>query len=89
MQLPKWYHWYHEVSEDWLKARKNFLTATDIVGLIPEYKRYKKNGKAGIPPAFAALWEKKHSDIAVDPRSYKDAARGHILEPYAVYTYNE
>ena len=34
--------WQHQVSAEWLLARKDVLTATEIKGLIPEMKRIKK-----------------------------------------------
>ena len=84
--------WQHQVSADWLRARKDVLTATEIKGLVPEMKRLKKKPlKDGeISPAFAALWSEKHTDSEPDVDSpSSDAARGHILEPYAVETWNK
>ena len=81
--------WYHEVSAEWLKARQTVLTATDVAGLLPEYKRYLKAGSPDIPtPGFSALWCKKHSDMYLDTASTEAAARGHIMEPYAVESWN-
>lgn len=34
--------WRHEVSPEWLEARKGCLTATDVVRMIPELKKAKK-----------------------------------------------
>lgn len=34
--------WRHEVSPDWLRARKDCLTATDVVRMIPEVKKARK-----------------------------------------------
>lgn len=86
------YDWYHEVSEDWLRARRTVLTATEIKSLVATYKRFpQKDKEAGVvPPAFAALWGDKHSDEwPIDTASYGAAARGHICEPYAVREYNK
>lgn len=83
--------WQHQVSSEWLEARKDVLTATEIKGLIPEMKRIKKKPlKAGeISPAFAALWSEKHTETQPDVDSpSSDAARGHIMEPYAVESWN-
>ena len=83
--------WQHQVSAEWLMARKDVLTATEIKGLVPEMKRIKKKPlKDGeVSPVFAALWSEKHTDKAPDVDSpSSDAARGHILEPYAVETWN-
>lgn len=81
--------WHHEVSAEWLKARQTVLTATDVAGLLPEYKRYLKAGSPDEPtPGFSALWCKKHSDAYLDTGSTDAAARGHIMEPYAVESWN-
>lgn len=82
--------WYHEVSAEWLKARQAVLTATDVAGLLPEYKRYLKAGSPDVPtPGFSALWCKKHSDVYLDTGSSDAAARGHIMEPYAIDSWNQ
>jgi len=82
--------WYHEVDEGWLIARKGVLTATEISKLVSPYKRFpKKRVEAGeVNPAFAALWGEKTSDWPVDVTSYGAAARGHVMEPYAVDEYS-
>jgi len=79
--------WEHQTSTDWLLARKEAITATELISLIPDYKRWRKAGGMGIAPAFAALWAEKVSTSIPDPMSYGDAARGHIMEPYAVEQY--
>jgi len=82
--------WYHEVSAEWLKARQDVLTATDVANLLPEYKRYLKAGSPDTPtPGFSALWCKKHSDVYLDTSSSDAAARGHIMEPYAIEELNK
>lgn len=81
--------WYHEVSVKWLEARRSVLTATDVAGLMPEYKRYLKAHDPGkISPGFAALWCQKHSTTDLDPSSMGPAARGHIMEPWAIDSWN-
>lgn len=85
--MPKMF-WKHDVSEAWLKARKQVLTATEISKLVPELKRMKK--KPGeISPGFASVWAEKHSEMALDTGSVGPAARGHIMEPWVVSAYNE
>lgn len=79
--------WSHEVDARWLAARKDVLTATEVVSLIPEYKRMKKQPEGTISPGCAALWAAKHSDTELDTRSFSEAARGHVFEPYAVEEY--
>lgn len=82
--------WYHEVDPVWLETRRDVLTATNVVKLLPEYKRVLR-GKADpgrIVPRFAALWASKQTMAEVDPSSTGAAARGHIMEPYAVKDWN-
>ena len=83
-------NWRHEVSEAWLQARKDVLTASDIKSLIPEWKRIKKMDKMPdvIMPMFAGIWCEKNTTTKPDPVSTSSAARGHIFESYAVETYN-
>ena len=81
--------WHHEVSAEWLQARQSVLTATDVAGLLPEYKRYLKAGSPDKPtPGFAALWCNKNSKRHLDTESVNAAARGHVIEPYAVDDWN-
>lgn len=83
------YKWHHEVDPRWLEARKQCLTATDIVSLLPEYKRMQKRpGELSL--GCAALLAEKISGGEPDCGSVNAAARGHVLEPYAVqeFAYN-
>ncbi|WP_322154372.1 hypothetical protein [Paratractidigestivibacter sp.] len=80
--------WEHSVATEWLEERRDVITATELVGLIPEYKRWKKSGGKQKPLAFYSLWEEKMADSELDPMSYGPAARGHVMEPYAVKDYN-
>ena len=82
--MPLHRDWKHSVSEVWLLARQPYLTASEILGLIPEYKRIKKHKvELRKSPVFARLYGEKAS-LDVDPESRGPAARGHVLEPYAV-----
>ena len=83
--------WTHEVDPSWLKARQRVLTATDVSGLMPEYKRYLKAGSPDkIMPGFAALWAQKHYEGELDTSAPSPAAaRGHIMEPWAVESWNK
>lgn len=80
------FRWHHEVSADWMKARKKYLMASDIVALLPAYKRAKKAKwtPGTIVPEFAALYAEKQSDMALKTETWDAAARGHFMEPYAV-----
>lgn len=84
-------NWIHYVSVPWLKARKDVLTASDVVKLVPEYKRVKakKQDATTILPMFASVWCEKNTITEPDPVSTGAAARGHFMEPYAVQSYNE
>lgn len=79
--------WRHEVSVDWLMARRDVLTASEIKGLLPEYKRMQKKPGTMSPGFFALCGAKLSSDIP-DPESVGAAARGHIMEPYAIADWN-
>ena len=82
--------WFHQVDEEWLRSRSRYLTATEIVKLLPEYKRWKKK-PCDFPEQFVGLWgEKKAIQLGaeIDPSSVGPAARGHIMEPYAIDEYN-
>ena len=82
--------WRHEVDPLWLEARKHVLTATDISNLLPEYRRWVKAKKPGdIPPGFSALWCQKATDGFEEVESFSAAARGHIMEPYAIEDWND
>jgi len=81
--------WYHEVSAAWLEARRSVISATEVVALLPAYKRWKKLGDANaISPEFSALWAKKLATAEPDCSSKGAAARGHIMEPWAVRSWN-
>ena len=82
--------WQHDVSEEWLRERQAVLTATDVAGLLPEYKRYLKAADPDkLMPGFAAIWASKHSVADLDTSSPSPAAaRGHIMEPWAVDSWN-
>ena len=82
--------WSHQVSTEWLNARRDVVTATELRDLLVGKTKWTKAQKAGtqVAPAFAALWGQKHSIMEPDPMSYGPAARGHIMEPYAVKDYS-
>lgn len=84
------FRWHHEVSADWLKARKKYLMASDIVALLPAYKRARKAKwtPGNVVPEFAALYAEKRSDLALKTETWDAAARGHFIEPYAVEELN-
>lgn len=81
-------NWQHEVSENWIKARRTVLTASEIRDLIPALKRYSKSGDV---ESFYGMWGDKHQtpleEVTWAPSV--DAARGHVMEPYAIHEYNQ
>ena len=84
--MSEGYRWYHSVNPDWIKARREVFTATELRSLIPAYKRWlKKNDPDAIDPDFCALIAEKLSITGgYDTNTFSWAARGHIMEPYAV-----
>lgn len=75
--------WYHRVNQDWYKARKNFLTASDIKTLWPKTKTGRDRKITEVD--YAKIYFEKSQEVRLDDcDSYDWAARGHILEPYAV-----
>lgn len=77
--------WYHECSKDWMKARSNYLTASSISKLLPVTPIGRKRDVA---KSSLEIYAKMHQ-TSFDNKSYGAAARGHIMEPYAVRAFNE
>ena len=80
--------WMHTVSLEWLQQRRQFLTATDIASLLPVTKtgRPRKISELDYIKVFA----KKQAVVRQsDCLSTGAMARGHILEPYAIDTFNK
>lgn len=79
--------WEHACSLEWLKKRQDYLCASEVKKLIP----YTKTGRTRKVTDMdrLAVWadKQKHLD-ADDCMSYGPAARGHILEPYAINAFN-
>ena len=86
--------WSYEAGLDWVLARRLYLTATDMVSLLPELKRVRKGGLkeseyGKYSPACAGIWAEKTANTEPDLFApSNDAARGHVLEPYAVKEFN-
>lgn len=88
--MSEGYRWYHSVNPDWIKARREVFTATELRSLIPAYKRWlKKDDPDAIDPDFCALVAEKLSTGSYDTNTFSWAARGHIMEPYAVEEFNK
>lgn len=81
-------NWKHRCNFNWLIARQKYLTATDIVSLIP-YTKTGRERKVTDEDYLRVLSSKLKRLIPSDTVSTGAAARGHILEPYAVDKVNE
>jgi hypothetical protein len=82
--------WFHKSSVEWLKARSKAVTATAAADWVSAFAKMQKAGVASEPPAFIALWAEKTGDVDYEAASVSTgaAARGHILEPYAIQEFN-
>lgn len=78
--------WYHQVNPEWLKARCGFLTSSTVSTLWPETPTGKKR-KISNDDFIAAIYNSMEFDVT-KIISRAQAARGHILESYAVMEYN-
>ena len=81
-------NWKHKVNLDWLKARQGFLTASEVAKLVP----FTKSGQARkiTDDTRMGIMAKKWATVTEDDCwSRGAAARGHLLEPYAIAAYNE
>lgn len=80
--------WEHRCDLAWLKERQEYLTASDIRSLVPLTKtgRRREVTELDYLKVFAA---KSVKLTAEDCMSYGAAARGHLLEPYAVDALNQ
>lgn len=79
--------WRHRTSLDWLKARQPYLTATDIKELLPVTKTGRSR-KVDTDSYLKVLSRKLKKLTEDDCISYGAAARGHIMEPFAVHEFN-
>lgn len=79
--------WKHKCSLDWLRKRQEYLTASDIKLLLPVTKtgRPRKVTEADYLKVKASKLKELTEE---DCWSYGAAARGHILEPYAIDEFN-
>lgn len=80
--------WFHKVSLDWLRARQGHLTASDVRKLLPVTKTGRKRNVTDLD-RWQVLASKMVHLTEVDCESTGAAARGHILEPYAIEFFNE
>lgn len=79
--------WKHKCSLAWMKERQKFLTASDVKALLP----YTATGRAKkiTEEDYLKVYAKKAVQLTeADCISRGAAARGHILEPFAIEEYN-
>jgi hypothetical protein len=80
--------WCHSVNKEWLAARKKFLTASDIMKLIPTTPTGRP--RSNMDEAYLKVWAEKQSEVSFDDiNSSGVMARGHLMEPYAVELFNK
>ena len=80
--------WEHKCSLDWLKERQQYLTASEIKALLPVTKTGRPR-KVTDMDRLKVLSGKLRELTEEDCMSYGAAARGHLLEPYAVREANK
>lgn len=79
--------WKHKCSLAWMQERQNFLTASDVKALLP----FTATGrpKRITDEDYLKVYAKKAVQLTeADCISRGAAARGHILEPFAIEEYN-
>ncbi len=81
-------NWEHKCSLEWLKKRQHYLTASDIKSLLPVTRTGRKRDVSDID--YLKVMSSKMVTLGEeDCMSYGAAARGHLLEPYAIKALNE
>lgn len=80
--------WEHKCSLKWLRDRQNYLTASDVKRLLPVTNTGRKRS-IGTVDYLKVLAGKLRNLTDEDCMSYGAAARGHILEPYAIDILNQ
>ena len=79
--------WFHRCDLGWMKARQKYLTATDVKELLPFTKTGRK--KTITDEHYLKVLAGKMVNLTEDDcTSTGAAARGHILEPYAIRKFN-
>ena len=80
--------WTHKCDLDWLKERQQFITASDIKKLLPVTATGRKRDVSDLD-RLKVMSSKMVTLTEDDCWSYGAAARGHLLEPYAVDSLNK
>lgn len=79
--------WEHRCSLEWLRKRQGYITASDIKNLLPITKTGRKR-EVGELDYLKVMSGKMVELTDEDCVSVGAAARGHLLEPYAVDALN-
>lgn len=80
--------WIHQCDLNWMKARQKCLTATDVKDLLPVTKTGRK--RTIDDESYIKVMARKLVNLTEESCiSVGVAARGHILEPYAIELFNE
>lgn len=80
--------WKHKCELGWLKERQKYLTASDVKSLVPLTKTGRDRKVTDID-RLRLLARKQVELTEEDCWSYGAAARGHLLEPYAIDALND
>lgn len=80
--------WEHRCSLDWLRERQQHLTASDVRALVP-VTRTGRSRDVGDQEYIKVAASKMVELTEEDCLSFGAAARGHMLEPFAVDALNE
>lgn len=80
--------WKHKCSLRWLRERQKYLTASDVRSLVPLTKTGRPR-KIDDIDRLKLLAKKQVELTEEDCWSYGAAARGHLLEPYAIDALND
>ena len=80
--------WKHKCSLEWLQERQKYLTASDIKRLLPVTATGRPRKITDID-RLKVMSSKMVDLTEEDCMSFGAAARGHILEPYAITALND
>ena len=80
-------NWEHRCDLEWLRDRQKYITASDIKKLLPVTATGRPR-KVGDEEYLKVMSSKMVQLTEEDCMSYGAAARGHIMEPYAIDALN-
>ena len=81
--------WYHKVDRRWMEARAKYLNASAIKEMLPVTETGRKRSQAQREAAMMKAWS-HHLQTHIPEEALESrgaAARGHILEPFALNEY--